>query len=154
MSMLFPRTPAGQFSVLLGDDHRSLIRQLASGIAEVIATGELADDLALRRLFPPAYSDDEEKNAEYSRLMHDDLRKGRLDALSLLEESSAAAELTEDQMLGWMGALNDVRLFLGTRLGVTEDLEEIAEDDPRAPMLAVYGFLSLLQEEIIDALRD
>lgn len=152
--MLFPRTPAGLFTVQLGDDHRALIRQLASGIAEVIATGELADDLALRRLFPPAYSDDEEKNEEYSRLMHDDLRKGRLDALSLLEESSAADELTEEQMLGWMGALNDIRLFLGTRLGVTEDLREVDEDDPRAPMLAVYGFLSLLQEEIIDALRE
>lgn len=154
MSVLFPRTRSGTFEVRLGDDERAVLRQLATGIGQVIETGDATDDVALRRLFPPAYSDDEEKNAEYSRLMHDDLRKGRIASLTVLEESATASELTEEQMLGWMGALNDIRLFLGTRLGVTEDMHEVPDDDPRASMFAVYHFLSLLQEEVIDALRE
>lgn len=155
MSVLFRRSRSGAFEVRLGDDERAVLRQLATGIAEVIETGDPASgDVALRRLFPPAYSDDEEKNAEYTRLMYDDLRRSRLASLALLQESAAAAELTEEQMLAWMGALNDIRLFLGTRLGITEDMHHVAEDHPQASMFAVYHFLSLLQEEVIDALRE
>jgi len=155
VSVLFPRTDSGAFAVRLGDEERAVIRQLATGIAQAIETGDPGgDDLALRRLFPPAYTDDEEKNTEYTRLMHDDLRNGRLQSLAMLEGSADATELTEDQMLAWMGALNDIRLFLGTRLGVTEDMHDVDDDDPRASMFAVYHFLSLLQEEAIDALRE
>ena len=53
-----------------------------------------------------------------------------------------------------MRALNDLRLVLGTRLDVQEDtfLEELPPDDPRAPALAVYGYLSWTQEQLIAAL--
>ena len=44
-------------------------------------------------------------------------------------------------------ALNDVRLALGTVLDVTEDTpDELPADDPRAPHLAVYHWLTWVQD--------
>ena len=57
--------------------------------------------------------------------------------------------------LAWMRAVNDVRLLLGTRLGVGEDPSErqVALDDPRAPGFALYDYLSLLTQELVEALE-
>ena len=55
-----------------------------------------------------------------------------------------------------LGALNDTRLVLGQRLGVTEELEELVasmdDDDPRLPLLWVYDRLTYLQETLVQAL--
>ena len=50
--------------------------------------------------------------------------------------------------------LNDLRLVLGARLGVTDELYErgIDLDDPRAVELSVYGWLTWLQAGLVDAL--
>ena len=60
--------------------------------------------------------------------------------------------LDEDQINAWMGAVNDLRLVLGTRLDVTEDMDDIELDDPRAGAFAVYHYLTHLLAEIVDAL--
>ena len=51
-------------------------------------------------------------------------------------------------------ALNDVRLVLGTRLDVQEDtlLDELGPDESRAQGLAVYGYLTWIQEQLVAAL--
>ena len=38
-----------------------------------------------------------------------------------MEASIDADRLTEDQLLSWLGVLNDLRLVLGTRLEITEE---------------------------------
>ena len=45
-------------------------------------------------------------------------------------------------------------VVLGERLGVTEELYEhgIDPNDPRAPELALYGWLTWLQGELIESL--
>ena len=53
-----------------------------------------------------------------------------------------------------MTALNDLRLVLGTRLDVSEDTVEVEPDDDDAPAYAVYGYLSYLLGEVVDALAD
>ena len=62
--------------------------------------------------------------------------------------------LSRDQADAWLGALNDLRLVLGTRLEVTEDLDadDLAEDDPRLPGLEIYGWLGWLQESLLGCL--
>jgi hypothetical protein len=61
--------------------------------------------------------------------------------------------LSEEQAQAWLSALNDVRLALGTVLEVTEDMpDELPPDDPRAPHLGVYHWLTWVQESLIDAL--
>src|SRR6266513_944221 len=44
--------------------------------------------------------------------------------LDTLPEEGGRIQLTQDQALSWLKALNDVRLALGVRLGVTEEFEE------------------------------
>lgn len=62
-------------------------------------------------------------------------------------------KLSLEQADAWLSALNDVRLALGTTLGVSEDMpEELPEDDPRAPHLGVYHWLTWMQESLVGAL--
>lgn len=60
------------------------------------------------------------------------------------------------QAEAWLGVLTDLRLVLGERLEVTEDLDELlaglAEDDPRRSALMVYDWLGWLQETLVQAL--
>jgi hypothetical protein len=42
---------------------------------------------------------------------------------------------------------------LGTNLEVTESLEPVSPSDPRAPGLALYGYLSWLEEQVVEALE-
>jgi hypothetical protein len=44
--------------------------------------------------------------------------------LDTLPEAGGRIQLTNDQAHAWLKALNDVRLALGVRLGVTEEFEE------------------------------
>lgn len=147
------RTRSGQFQLRIPERERALLRPLPAQMRELLADDE---DPALRRLFPPAYSDDVEANEDFHKYMHDDLVDRRLQAASLLEETLDAERLDEEQLLAWMGALNDIRLVLGTRLDVTEESQAagIDPDDPRAPMLALYGYLGWLQEQVVEALAD
>jgi hypothetical protein len=61
--------------------------------------------------------------------------------------------LSDEQAQAWLTALNDVRLALGTVLEVTEDMpDELPAEDPRAPHLVVYHWLTWVQESLIQAL--
>jgi hypothetical protein len=108
----------------------------------------------LRRLFPPAYPDDPEKTAEYDGMVRDDLMAGRLAAIEVMERTIDSDKLSEDELLAWLSAINDLRLVLGTRLDVVEDLSEldVRPGDPRAEGLALYAYLSVLEEDAVAAL--
>jgi Domain of unknown function (DUF2017) len=145
------RTGEGEYRITLSAGERELLRSLP---AELRVRLEVEpEDPALRRLFPPAYEDAEEE-VEYRRLMRDELLDGRRQALTVLEETTDRERLDEEELHAWLGALNDLRLVLGTRLGVSEELYEGEPDprDPRAPELALYLYLTWLQEELVAAL--
>lgn len=145
------RTRDGDFRLRLSDGERALLRQLPATVESLLAGG--ADDPALRRLFPPAYADDPEADAEFQRLMRDELLGGRVQALRLLAETADRDRLTADELDLWLGALNDLRLVLGTKLDVTEETFAVELDprDPRGEELALYAYLSWLQEHAVEA---
>ncbi len=60
--------------------------------------------------------------------------------------------LTPDDVQAWLGVLNDTRLVLGTRLGVTEEEPDIDPDAPEARGYAIYYWLTALQGDLIDML--
>jgi len=62
--------------------------------------------------------------------------------------------LNPDQTDAWVRAINEARLTLGVQLHITEEheLDGLDPADPRAPMASIYGWLSWLQTELIDAL--
>ena len=150
----FSRLPSGTFAVSLSDDERRLIHDLPAELMKQLESGD--DDGSIYRLFPPGYTDDLGRQVEYDRLMRDDLQSSHVAALRMLQDTSDATELGEEQLSTWMRGLNELRLVLGTRLDITEDLDEtdFAPDDPRSGALALYLYLGNLQECVIDALGD
>ena len=152
------RPRGGGFDQHIPKDERDILRSVGPSLREVLvdrATAiEPGEDEAVDRLFPAAYPDDDELQAEFRLLAHDQLLESHLGALAVLEETADADHLDEDQLLAWMRALNNIRLVLGVRLGVTEDRDEWPDslDDPRAPAFAMYQYLTYLQGEIIEEL--
>jgi hypothetical protein len=145
------RTGDGSYVLRLSEEERALLRLLPDELRSSLEV--TPDDPGLRRLFPSAYQDKEDE-AAYRELMGNELLEGRKHALEVLAETARAERLTGEQAQAWLTALNDLRLVLGTRLDVTDEslLEALAEDDPRAPELALYAYLSWLQEQLVEAL--
>lgn len=123
-------------------------------------------DPALDRIFPTANREDDQIAAEFRRLTEDGLRARKaanlttaISALSAIEDQKVTLE--QPQALALLLALTDVRLVLGERLGLRQDddmdlLEEqvsgLPDDDPAVYALAVYDFLTWLQETLAHAL--
>jgi hypothetical protein len=148
------RRADGRFDLDLPPEERSLLRSLPSSMRLALTEGSPTDDPGLARLNPKAYPGDDEFEAEYRYLIGNDLDAGRLAALDTLEATADAPTLDEDQMHAWMRAINDTRLLLGTRLAVTEDPadRDVSDDHPDAQSIAVYDYLSWLEEQLVEAL--
>jgi hypothetical protein len=121
-------------------------------------------DPALERLLPSANREDEQAAAEFRRLTEDGLRRRKAAnlerSIAALSGPSDAVELTAPDALAFLVALTDVRLVLGERLELRDDtdLDRLAgvaaeaPDDALAYALAVYDFLTWLQETLATAL--
>ncbi|MET9435202.1 DUF2017 domain-containing protein [Streptomyces sp. NPDC006551] len=142
-------------------------------LAALFAEGpsEAPTDPALKRLFPDAYGDEDEElraaAADFRRYTENDLRARKredalavvrsLDALSSSGEGGTVLKLTADESRAWLGALNDLRLTIGTRLEVTDEdeggeLYRLPDSDPRKPMVMAYLWLGALQESLVETL--
>jgi hypothetical protein len=134
------------------DRHEQLL--LAELLDELEGLLDDPDDPELRRLFPPAYSEPTD-DEQYRSLVRDQLVSGRSKALATVRATMGSDTLDADQADQWLRALNDMRLVLGTRWDVTEqlDYEKLDLDEPRGRELAVYGYLSWLQEQLVEALE-
>jgi len=150
------RTRHGDFEVRLPEEERQLLVTMVGALRAAL-DGDVRAEPALRRLFPPAYAHpaDEEAEAEYQALMHEELLASRLAALDVLEATASRDRLDEPELLAWLTALNQLRLVLGTRLDVSEDDQPLPDpDDPAAALHDIYHYLGVLLEAVIDALED
>ncbi|MFJ9742188.1 DUF2017 domain-containing protein [Streptomyces sp. NPDC101166] len=147
-------------------------------LAELFAEGpsEPPADPVLRRLFPDAYTDPEATpgpreaeeqrahSSEFRRYTENDLRAGKrenalavvrsLDELTVGSEGGAVLELSPAASRQWLGALNDLRLAIGSRLDIADEddtdlLYRLPDDDPRKPMVMAYLWLGGLQETLV-----
>jgi Domain of unknown function (DUF2017) len=117
-------------------------------------------DPVLARLLPDGYTDDEEAAADFRRYTEPELRSAKRSALravvTTLSREGGKTVLDQAAAGVWLTAINDLRLALGTRLEVTEDLgdtiERMAPDDSRLPHLSVYEWLGGLEESLVQAL--
>lgn len=150
-------------------------------LAELFADGpsEPPSDPVLQRLFPDAYGDPEgapqakeaeqqrEYSAEFRRFTENDLRAGKrdsalvvirsLDALHSAGDGGAVLKLSTEESQKWLGALNDLRLAIGSRLDITDEedtdlLYRLPDEDPRKPMVMAYLWLGGLQETLVTTL--
>ena len=139
----------GTFRVRLPREERDVLAALPGQLREALD----AEEPTLYRLFPPAYSEDDEANMDYAQLVGAGLREGKLLALEQLERTAHSDMLTEDDLGAWLGGIESLRLVLGTQLDVTEEsYGPLDPTDPDAPRLALYHWLSWLQEEVVQAL--
>jgi hypothetical protein len=119
-----------------------------------------ADDAATRdpvvaRLYPDAIPSDPGASAAFRDLVVRDLVDERLARLATVLETIDATSLDDAQAGAWLGALNDLRLVLGTELAVAEDdVDVIDERDPDAERRLVYGYSAWLQGQLVDVLAD
>jgi hypothetical protein len=148
------RTRRGDFELRLSPDERTILRGLPDQLRNLIENEDPTSDPAMARLYPPAYEDDPIRNLEFERMAGDDLTSQRLSSINAMEGSIDADLLNEEQLLSWLGVLNDLRLVLGTRLEITEETteEDFAAGDPLASTFALYGYLTWLVDAIVRAL--
>lgn len=149
----------GEMLELLGPEESVEDDPLAAAVGIGTATAA-PEDTALARLFPDGYTDDPEASADFRRYTEPGLRDAKRAAarlaLATLGEPPAERLLTTDESEAWLRALNDTRLVLGERLGITEDWDELveglADGDPRLPLFYVYDRLTYLQEVLVHSL--
>lgn len=152
------RTAEGYVVRLPRDEIEVLVRLL--GELRGLLTSDDPDTLPMmRRLFPPAYhlADDADAEAEYQRFMREELVASRLEAIGAVEAAlTSGAPMDEATMVGFMQALNMVRLVLGTLLDVGEHDDPLAvgDDDPMVGEHHLYAFLSWLLELSVAAVSD
>ncbi|HVC25743.1 MAG TPA: DUF2017 family protein [Acidimicrobiales bacterium] len=149
------RSRRGGIDVRLPLEERALVAALPLQLERLLESAPGAGsepDESLRRLFPVAYARDAEAERAYSGLVRGELLEHRREALAVLAQTADAAHLSDDEADAWLGAINDLRLVLGTTLAVTEDAPEVAEGDPGFAQWSCYAYLSYLQGELVDAL--
>lgn len=174
----FRRNRHGQVWLHLRDSDRGLLTDLLAQLGAMLAepepehpvdplmelvgiddTAVRPDDPALARLFPDAYEDPDDA-AEFRRFTQRDLRTtklGNIEAASETLERPNPTQLTEQECLAWLGALNDLRLTLGARLELddegAEELRRLPEQDPRHSLYLVYDWLTYHQDRLVRALQ-
>jgi hypothetical protein len=131
---------------------RALITRLLDELGELLKTS--ATPATAARLFPVVHPDDPEREAEYQRLMRDELVASRLAAIGtvkgVLEGSAKKVTFTNEQLMSFMQAVNAVRLVLGTILDVSED-DDVTDIENHVPEFQLYSYLSWLLDSAVVA---
>lgn len=143
-----------QMADLLNDSDGETSSDPLAKMLNMTGSTQISDDPALARLFPDAYSDDEHASADFRRFTEQDLRAHKIAALATvradLENWTGKSSVSEQQAQDWLKALNDLRLVLGTRLEITDEVE--TDFDLNEPGMHLYSYLTYLQGTLIDSL--
>ena len=152
MSPPIKRRRDGRYAIKLDDDVCTVLAELAG---QMIPAVENRDPMT-RRLFPPAYPGEglSDLEADYHELVDAPLTNHHRDALTTLIETAHANTLSESELEAWLSAVGTMRLVLGTRLDVTQDMPAPAPDDPSAAEYGFFEFLGQLQYLIVEVLSD
>jgi hypothetical protein len=147
--------PADRTSGLPTDAELSALTGMGGGPAALAEEPETPEDPALARLLPDAYRDDPDAAGEFRRLTESSLRRDKVTAAERLlaalpGQGPGEVRLDGDNTENWLSTINDVRLALGTRLEVSEEMPEPDPEDPDAPAYVVYLWLTELQGVLVE----
>ncbi len=143
-----------------------LVQQFLSLLQDTVDE-DAADDPAVARLVPDAYRDDTDAADEFRRLTQADLLDRRRDDAALvattlrrdgeeltpdsIDEQDAAStfeiRLGPAEAAAWLRTLTAIRLVLATRLGITDDADDVAH-----PRFGVYNWLGYRLDGLVEAL--
>lgn len=142
------RRKAGVLRVEVSEVEAALLGGLLDDFADALAEPD-PDDPVTQRLYPAGYTDDPDAAREYRELVEGDLRAeriGRLQACRAELPVAGGRMLVDDEAIDrWLRVINDLRLALGTRLGVTEE----SELDDSQPAVQIYSWLTAVQDLLV-----
>ena len=129
----------GNYQVAVSENEKELIYFISDEVKSFFQRrGGVAS-----RLFPSAYIDQPEAENEYQAMIHDDLVSSHTLALETLNKSLAKPEVTENDLVEIMRALNILRLFLGERLNISEDYKDNpSKTDPSYDIWILFQIFS------------
>ena len=148
--------------ILFTDSDRRLVIDFDQQEAELLVLlarqlEQFVDDRAeqvdplVRRLFPEAYRDDPDAAAEFRRYTRDALRSYKTagaDAVATALTATPSVELDRADADRWARTLTDIRLMVGTRIGLEDDDSDV----PEGLVGEISDWLTELQGGIIAAL--
>jgi hypothetical protein len=150
VSVPIRRRRDGRYNVKLDPGVRVVLVTMSEQLSSVLSPHEPMT----RRLFPPAYPGEDDLSAEreYRTLVDGPLVNHHQQAFTVMAGTANAEILDESELNAWLSAIGSMRLVLGTRLDVSENMEPPEPDDPKAPEYALFELLGQLQYLIIDVL--
>lgn len=146
----------GTLGAELDGEEAHLIQTLAAQIRELVrsAPDGIADDPALARLFPAAYSEDAEASAEFRRYTTADLAARKVRNALVVHDTierglpSGTVTLSPEETIAWLKTINDIRLTLAARLGINGDASTTVD-----PVLRdLYDWLGFVQNSLLEVL--
>lgn len=153
----FDATDEGVIAHLDLDEAR-LLRELVKEMRMLLEADIPRADPVIGRLFPDAYEDAEDA-AKFRDMVDDDLRAAKREALSTVSATLGRhgpldRRLDRGEASSWLTLLTDMRLAIGTRLGVTEEKmeRELEPTHPDAAAMMVLHWLGWTQESMLAAL--
>jgi hypothetical protein len=152
------RSRRGEVTVQLTLDETELLRNLISEYEQLLSAEADPNDLVTRRLFPDASLDDDAVNLKFQELTRESLEEHKRETIKIANSSLGShgeweGWVSEDETDAWLVLLADLRLAIGVRIAVTEEMMD-READPRDPKqwsLAVLQYLGALQDSLLTA---
>lgn len=154
-----------RFTMRIGRDERKLVVRLLSELVQLLRSDDAEAQHLLNRLFPVVYPDDPELEAEYQRLMRDDLVQSKVASIEMVRGvfggRGSTVSLSEGELMAFMQSTNSVRLVLGTLLNITDDdddedelddVDEASGEAMQSPERALYVYLSWMLDASVNAL--
>jgi hypothetical protein len=122
-------------------------------------TAQKPDDEVVLRLLPDAYQDDKEASNEFRRFTERSLRELKIKRaqfiLENLPEPDKTISIKPKDFESWLTVLNDVRLALGTRVGITDDKDEenMTGEKEIDHAQDIYSWLTWLQSNFLEEMN-
>jgi hypothetical protein len=147
-------------------DEVRVLRKVAAEVVGLLTDGFDHGDPVVERLFPDIYPEDADGSAEFRRYTEGELKTAKIDQAGAIlavlpADGGGEVRLDAESAEAWLRALNDARLAMGVRLGISadsdigEELDDAVLRDPastRVFQLSVYAYLGYLQESLLNAL--
>ena len=134
------------------DEHKDPLAKLVGLDGPTV----IPSDPVLARLFPDAYPDDENNSADFRRFTQPDLQREKLANAQIVQSTleSFPGEFPVDKanLNAWLLTLNDLRLALGTRIGLDNETEVQLGDESLTPIFGIYDWLTGLQGSLIEVI--
>jgi len=162
-----------RFRLNFDPDERMFLVRLLAELKALLTSDETEQNAPLlHRLFPPAFHDDPDKEAEYQRLMRDELVASRVASIDNVtavlspddvdgkrpgkragkKSQAASIVLSEGDTMAFMQSLNAIRLVLGTMLDITDDDSSDRAEDDDSYEFGLYDHLGWILEFTVRAL--